>query len=194
MRRRCGRGVHLHRHHDRVGLEGVGLWLRDLLLTLTGTLTMKLPALFLCLIALGADASAAQQPRQGQLRRVAATVVLVDSIVQPDAPFVIVRRPGSTPTDLILVRAGVDAVGLSDAIRGLLTARLANGDFARTAATFRIRPQRRAGESARPAFPWAPRVLNDLTRAERREISGVGRVRAVQIWLPRQGNGRTPKS
>jgi hypothetical protein len=152
---------------------------------------MKLRTLLLFVVALGAVAptTVGQQPGQGQPRRIAATIVLVDSITQPDAPFLIVRRPGSMPADLILVRAGVNAAGLSDAIRGLLTARQANGDFASAAATFRVRPQ--ASALARPAFPWAARVLNDLRRAELREISGMGRMRAVQIWLPRQGTGRT---
>jgi hypothetical protein len=152
---------------------------------------MKLRTFLLVIVALGGTApdTAAQQPRRGATRRVAATIVLVDSITQPDAPFVVVRRPGSTPADLILIRTGVDAAGLSDAIRGLLNARRANGDFAGFAATFRVRPQQR-GVSARPAFPWAARVLNDLHRAEPREISGMGRLRAVQIWLPRQGTGR----
>lgn len=154
---------------------------------------MKLRTLLIAFV-LGVNAStpAAQQPGKSQPRRVAATVVLVDSVAQPDAPFVIVRRPGATPADLILVRSSVNATQLSDAVRGLLTARQANGDFPVAAATFRVRPHQRAGATARPAFPWAPRVLNDLRRAEVREISGIGRVRAVQIWLPRQGNGRGP--
>lgn len=153
---------------------------------------MKLGFLLLCAAALGAGAPAttAQQPGKGQPRRVAATVVMVDSIAQPDAPFVIVRRPGATPADLILVRSGADAAQLSDAVRGLLTARQANGDVAPAAATFRVRPHRGAGAATRRPFPWAPRVLNDLRRAEPREISGVGLVRAVEIWLPRQGHGR----
>ena len=152
---------------------------------------MSFKTLLICSLALGtmASAPAAQQPANRQPRRVSATVVLVDSLTQPDAPFVIVRRPGSTPADLILLRSGADAAQLSEAVRGLLTARQANGDFAPTAAIFRVRPHQRAGAIARPAFPWAPRVLNDLRRAEPREISGVGRVRAVQIWLPRQGTG-----
>jgi hypothetical protein len=145
---------------------------------------MKLILLLLSLLALGPGtrAATAQQPR-----RVAATVVLLDSIAQPGAPFVLVRRPGAAPADLILVRSGVGAAQLSDAIRGLLTARKAGGDFPSAAATFRVRPRTAA---ARPAYPWAQRVLNDLRRSEPREIPGVGRVRAVEIWLPRQGNGR----
>ena len=154
---------------------------------------MKLTILFLCLtlLSVGTPPMTAPQPRGGQPNRVGATVVLVDSIGQRNAAFVIVRRPGASPADLVLVRSDVDAVQLSDAVRGLLTARQADGDFASTAATFRVRPQQRAGAGARPVFPWAPRVLNDLRRAAPREISGIGRVRAVEIWLPRQGAGRS---
>jgi hypothetical protein len=153
---------------------------------------MKLATFILCLVALGSSAPAtiAQQPGAGQPRRVAATIVLLDSIAKPGAPFVVVRRPGATPADLILVRSEIGAAELSDAIRGLLTARQANGDFPDAAATFRVRPQSRTAAVARPAFPWAQRVLNDLRRAAPREIHGVGRVRAVEIWLPRQGRGQ----
>jgi hypothetical protein len=171
----------------------VGLRLRDFLLMLNQGKRMKLTILFLCATLLGAGTppTTAQQPGGGRPSRVGATVVLVDSVHQRNAAFVIVRRPGASPADLILVRSDVDAAQLSDAIRGLLTARQADGDVASTAATFRVRPQQRAGTGARPVFPWAPRVLNDLRRAAPREISGVGRVRAVEIWLPRQGTGRT---
>ncbi len=164
----------------------MGLRLRDDLLTTNHDNPMKLILLLLSLLALGPGtrAATAQQPR-----RVAATVVLLDSITQPGAPFVLVRRPGAVPADLILVHSAIGAAQLSDAIRGLLTARQAGGDFPRAAATFRVRPQQRTA-AARPAYPWAQRVLNDLRRSEPREIPGVGRVRAVEIWLPRQGNGR----
>jgi len=169
----------------------VGLWLRDDLLTLTDNDPMKLILLLLSILALGPGARAvtAQQPGGTQPRRVAATVVLLDSVGRPGAPFVLVRRPGAAPADLILVHSAIGAAQLSDAIRGLLTARQANGDFPQAAATFRVRPQQRTA-GARPAFPWAQRVLSDLRRSQPREIPGVGRVRAVEIWLPRQGSGR----
>lgn len=158
---------------------------------------MSLKFLLLCLFALGtgAETIVAQQPGSARPRRVAATIVLVDSLTQPGAPFLLVRRPGATPADLILVHSGVDPTQLSDAIRGLLTARQSGGDFPRLAATLRVRPQQRTGAAARPAFPWAARVLGDLRRAAVREVHGVGRARAVEIWLPRQGDGRAaPRS
>lgn len=157
---------------------------------------MNLKALLFCLFALGtgAETIAAQQLGGGRPLRVAVTIVFVDSLAQPGAPYLLVRRPGATPADLILVHSGVNPTQLSDAIRGLLTARQAGGDFPQVAATFRVRPQQRTGAAARPAFPWAARVLNEARRAEPRQVQGVGSARAVEIWLPRQGNGRsTPR-
>ena len=133
-------------------------------------------------------ATAQQQRSNTSPLRVPTMVVLVDSIQQPDAPYVIVRRPGRAPADLILLRSGAGPNEFSDAVRGLLTARFADGDIARTAATFRVRPNR-PNATPRAAFPWAPRVVNDLRRAQLREMHGLGRVRAVQIWLPAQGAG-----
>lgn len=152
---------------------------------------MKLNLAALCAFVLITCSPTAAQHREPRGReRVPALVVLVDSIRELDAPYVIMRRPGSTPADLIVLRADADASQLSDAVRGLLTARLANGDVPPSAATFRVRPHQRGGAAAQPALPWAPRVINDVRRAPVREISGIGRVRAVQIWLPRQGTGR----
>jgi hypothetical protein len=151
---------------------------------------MKIKAVSALLAMLWVSAPAhAQQSTHGQPRRVAALVVLVDSIKQPDAPYVVVRRPGLVPADVILLRAGADAAQLSDAVRGLLAARQASGDIPSSAATFRVRPHRSQGALTRNPLPWAPRVLRDLHRAEVQEVSGVGGVQAVQIWLPRQGNG-----
>lgn len=156
------------------------------------------PRLFLAglaLVCLDLTSATAQQSLTHRPQRVPVTIVMVDSINQRDASYVILRRPGGVPADVILLRSGASVNQLSEAIRGLLTARYANGDVAPTAATFRVRPRMRAGADARPALPWAARVLNDLRRAELRELSGFGRVRAVEIWLPRQGNGRaTPRN
>jgi hypothetical protein len=156
---------------------------------------MKLGLSPICLVigCLALTTAAAQQSATRRPQRVPATIVLTDFINQRDASWVIVRRPGGVPADVILLRSGASVDELSEAIRGLMTARYANGDVAPAAATFRVRPRTRAGADARPALPWAPRVLNDLRRAQLREVSGFGRVRAVEIWLPRQGNGRATR-
>lgn len=162
----------------------------DVLLTFEER-TMKLMTLMAFTFALIATAPvSAQQHGNGQSRRVPALIVMIDSIQQPDAPYVIMRRPGNTTADLIVLRVDADANQLSEAVRGLLTARVADGDVPQVAATFRVRPHQVTRAATRPALPWAARVVNDLRRAPVREISGVGRARSVQIWLPRQGNGR----
>lgn len=118
--------------------------------------------------------------------RVPVTVALVDRLPAPDAPFVILRRTNATPADVILLPRDADASVLTDAVRALLLARRnAGGDVAAAPAVLRAR-FRSSGGNGRPLLPWAPRVLNDLRRANVRELAGVGPVKAVQIWLPAQ--------
>lgn len=123
--------------------------------------------------------------RTGSTSRVPAAVVLVDSLPQQGAPFVIVRRVDASPGDVILLRTGATAEHLSDAVRALMMARQVSGDSATTARTMRVRPRQGAAQN-RPILPWAPRVLADLARAEVQNIPGVGTGRSVTIWLPRQ--------
>lgn len=59
--------------------------------------------------------------------------------------------------------------------------------FRRSPATAAARPRR--------VLPWAARVLDDLREAPPRHVPGVGRVKAVQIWLapmPAHAVGRRP--
>jgi hypothetical protein len=127
-----------------------------------------------------------------QARRVPVTVVLVERLPQTDAPFVIQRRPDLTPRDVILLRSDATADQLSDAVRSLLTIRQAGGDSASARANMRMRPHLSAGTRSgrrvtpRRALPWVQRVLADVQKAALRDVPGVGRVRAVEIWLPAQ--------
>ncbi|HEX6912564.1 MAG TPA: hypothetical protein VF142_19310 [Longimicrobium sp.] len=66
----------------------------------------------------------------------------------------------------------------------LLTVRLHRGDL--PTRTEMVRLSTRRGARALPRFPWTPRVMADLRRAGPADVAGVGRVPAVQIWLPRQ--------
>ncbi len=127
-----------------------------------------------------------QQSAGGRPTRVPVTIVLVDRLPQSDAPFVIRRRPDLAPHDLILLRTDATADHLSDAVGSLLVVRQAGGDTASSPATLRMRPRSAHARGERRAFPWVPRVLADLRRAEVREVAGIGRVRAVEIWLPPQ--------
>ncbi len=123
--------------------------------------------------------------RTGSTGRVPAAIVLVDSLPQQGAPFVIVRRVDVSPGDVILLRTGATAEHLSDAVRALMMARQVSGDSATTAGTIRLRPRQGVAQN-RPTLPWAPRVLADVVRAQVQNIPGVGRGRSVTIWLPRQ--------
>jgi len=120
------------------------------------------------LLALLLLPSGALQARPGarteSTSRVPAAVVLVDSLPQQGAPFVIVRRVGVTPSDAISLGNGATAEHLSDAVRALMMARQASGDFPATASTMRVRP-RQGGAQNRPVLPWAPRVIADVSRA-----------------------------
>lgn len=111
-------------------------------------------------------------------------LALVDSL-PGDAPFRIVRRANVSPLDVIVFRAGVDSISLSDAVEQLLLMRRMQGDTAETTGMVRVRRPNPAGHAPR-VLPWARRVMDDLHRAERKEIPGVGSARTVQIWLPPQ--------
>lgn len=120
--------------------------------------------------------------------RIPVTIALVDREPSGGETWVIQRRPDIAPNDVILLRSTADAGQLGEAVRTLLVVRQADGDRAVERRTLRIRPEQR--QRGGRAFPWVPRVLADLRRAEPREIAGVGTVRAVEIWLPPQ-HGRT---
>jgi hypothetical protein len=121
--------------------------------------------------------------------RVPATVVFVDSLPVSGVPFVVNRRPDLSPADLIVLRSSATPAEFSDAVRSLLTARQAGGDLPIGAAIVRMRPHQRL-QGTRPPFPWTARVLADLRGATPRAIPGLGIVRAVDIWLPRQARAR----
>lgn len=117
--------------------------------------------------------------------RIPVTVVLVESTLPGNEAWVVERRPGVSPGDVILLRATADAGQLANAVRTLLVIRQADGDRPTVGRTLRIRPQQRQRGAARE-IPWVPRVWADLRRAEPREVAGVGIARAVDIWLPPQ--------
>jgi len=140
----------------------------------------------LFLLLLLPAANSAQQTAGGKPTRVPVTVALVDDLTPSGVPFVIQRRPDLAPHDVILLRADATADQLSDAVRSLLVVRQAGGDTALSPATLRMRPRGPQPRGERRALPWVPRVFADLRRAEHRDIAGIGRVRAVEIWLPPQ--------
>jgi hypothetical protein len=135
------------------------------------------------------SAQRAESPARSAMRgptRVPLTIVLVQALPQPGGPSEIRRRTRGDALDVVLLPTSATAEQLSDAVRGVLTARLADGDTATRAATFRIRPSRLPSAAERGAFPWAERVLADFRHAPLRTLPGIGRAKAVVIWLPAQ--------
>jgi hypothetical protein len=135
------------------------------------------------LLPLSALPAAAQSTRLAP--RTPALVALSPDLRGAETPFRLVRFGGSSPRDVILLAPDADASALTQAVEALMVVRRHGGDDARVNATFRARQPRQ-----RPrVLPWAARVLQDVRNAPPREIPGVGRIRAVQIWLPRQRGG-----
>ena len=135
------------------------------------------------LAASGPVVLAAQRTGERAPRRVPLTVALVSELPRPGAAYEVQRRTTGSDLDVILLLDTTTPEQFSDAVRGVLTARQAGGDTAARAGAFRVRPHR---SMTRSALPWAGRVLTDLRAAHVRVVPGVGRVRAVRIWLPPQ--------
>lgn len=133
----------------------------------------------------------AQGPNSHAVTRVPATIALADRL-PGDSRFVVKRFPGRARHDVIVLATDASEVELGLAIRTLLTVRQTDGDVPTIARTQRMRPAA-SPQAQRAPFPWIGRVLGDVKRADRMEIEGIGAVRAVQIWLPRQNRARSPR-
>ena len=140
-------------------------------------------------VAASCRPAAAQSGPAARHRRVPVTLAISRHLPHAGEPYVLLRRPPSGGGDVILLADTATASTLSAALRLLMVSRQLDGDSLAAPATFRLR-KREAGEVPRPVIPWVPRVLADLKGAEPKPVRGVGTVRAVQVWLPAQGNGR----
>jgi hypothetical protein len=136
------------------------------------------------LLPLSASTAVAQSTRPAP--RAPALVALSPDLRGAETPFRLVRFGGNSPRDVILLAPDADASIFTQAVEALMAVRRQSGeDASRVSATFRARRTQR-----RPrVLPWAERVLRDVRGAAPREVPGVGRVRAVQIWLPSQRVG-----
>jgi hypothetical protein len=108
--------------------------------------------------------------------------VAISSDLEGSARFRLARFSGNAPQDVILLTPDADAATLTRAVETLLAARREGGDRAASDALLRVRQPTKGTR----VLPWAARVLGDVRAAASRQIPGVGRVRAVQIWLPAQ--------
>jgi hypothetical protein len=151
---------------------------------MTYPISLSFPAAGLSLIFC-AGLGLAQQAVTPARTRVPVTVVLSKEPLGPDIPFLIKRQAGAKPRDVIVMSPGSNPGQLSDAIRTLMEVRELSGDLPATNATMRMRPQQHH-KTQLTSLPWTPRVLNDLKGAKFKTVVGVGKVRTVDIWLPRQ--------
>jgi hypothetical protein len=143
-------------------------------------LPLLLAAAVLQLSALpGAAQSTSPAPRTPAL------VAIAPELREAEMPFRIARLAGNSPRDVILLAPEADARALTSAIEALLATRRQTGELASAGDVLRVRPTSAARRS-RPVLPWAERVLQDARAAAPREVPGIGRLRAVQIWLPSQ--------
>jgi hypothetical protein len=149
-------------------------------------------ATLLCSGPLRAQASGSPQGVRHGAARVPLIIALVPVLPHPGVPFEIVRRTTGPVPDVVLLTNSATVEQLTDAIRGVLTARYVAGDTAAQNMVVRTRPG--ASVDLRPVFPWAHRVLTDLQRAPVRGLDGIGAARSVRIWLPAQhARGRRPR-
>jgi hypothetical protein len=129
----------------------------------------------------GAPAGAQQPPREAP--RIAAWVAVGDEPALKGEPFVVRRGVGPGHDDVLIVSSAATPVVLSDAVRTLMMARSASGNAVPSVQILRKRPDQRHAATL-PALPWTARVLDDVRQAPARELPGIGRVRAVRVWLP----------
>lgn len=147
-------------------------------------------ALSIVISAAIASVSPAQNRAPQRAGRVPVTIVLTDR-TPPGSRFAVERIPTAARRDVIALKPNATAGELAEAVNALLTARQVEGDVPAARRTLRVRPTRAKNAGAPRVYPWAARVLADLQRAAPTNIEGIGEVRAVQIWLPRQFRERT---
>jgi hypothetical protein len=128
--------------------------------------------------------SAAQAAATGQQGRVPVTIVVTDR-VPSDSRFAVQRIPDAARRDRILLRSDARSEDLMAAINTLLSARRIEGDVPPVERTMRIRPTSTRNIRRAP-YPWISRILTDLRQTPEKDVPGIGRARAIQIWLPSQ--------
>ena len=139
-------------------------------------------------LSLVPDYLCSQEPSSRTVRRVPVTVALSPSALQSGEKFLIRRNPAPRD-DVILLAPDAAAVDLADAVEALVQIRRATGDVAASSKAFRLRPSpqnRRSGNR----MGWTRRVVRDIQVAEQLHVQGMGFVRALKIWLPRQASQR----
>jgi hypothetical protein len=124
--------------------------------------------------------------QQEVARRVPVTIALWDQLPAPDSiPAVILRRGTAAPRDVILLRRRATPGQLAAAVMRLMVIRDRMGDTARADAAFRL-PNAHGmpnGKGPREELQ-AGRTLARLRAAPAQDLPGVGRVPALEVYLP----------
>jgi hypothetical protein len=148
---------------------------------------MKLPRLLICVLSLGgvllSGAASAQADRSspGAQSRAPVLLALVDSLPDTVPRFRLIRLPGESTREAVLLPSDATPELLTQALETLRMVWV-HDEGSQPGEMLRLKGGT-AETHRRRAFPWAGRVLHDLHEAQPRQIPGVGSVRAVQIWL-----------
>lgn len=126
-----------------------------------------------------------QLRRQQEIaRRVPVTIALWDQLPAPDSvPAVILRRGTTAPRDVILLRRRATPGQLAAAVMRLMVIRDRMGDSARADAAFRLPGAHRMPKGGATELQ-AGRTLARLRWAPPQDVPGVGRVPALEVYLP----------
>jgi hypothetical protein len=116
------------------------------------------------------------------------TVALVPDLESNGTAALIRRRPNALPHDLILLsRATANGERLALAVAYLRTLRKLGGDTAAAVGTFRVREDRMRMSVVHGIRPHTDGVVSRLRGSAMRDVPGVGRVRARDIFLLPEG-------
>ena len=135
--------------------------------------------------AVGADLGHAQQARlpSSAPDGVPFGISVVDDLSYGEADAVIVRRTNAEIQDVILVRKGkAQPLVLAAAVRQLASLRAAFGDAPTADGTYRVQLDSRPWIRPRESAGW----VGDLATARPRELEGVGVVKHIILYMPRQ--------
>lgn len=105
-------------------------------------------------------------------------VVLVDNGSRPG----LIRRTTGDPRNFVLLDAATaDVQVLSDAVFSMLIMEAVDGEGRRRNDA---EIQRASLSASRPVYAWAEEALRRLREAPSEPVRGVGRHRALTIWMP----------
>lgn len=131
--------------------------------------------------------SAQSQEDERTPPRYPVAVVEVERLTPGSGAFEVIRRPDSSPSDVILVTEHATPAVLSQAVWTVIVAHQAEPGV--PAHYQRIKMADAGSQTARlRQFSWAEMVLNDLATAQVVKIQGIeGYHKAKIIFLPREG-------